>query len=186
MTTLHKVQAAVINVAEQSDANTATLAERVSAAVSALRSYVPVDAANPRDTAEFKAAADSVKVALRQVYVKAPRFKGRDRSEPVNMVMVKNVLDMTDAAREALPKDCEERKAWDAMLTYCRNIWRDIADAAFPKSDATDAAKAEKKKKAPTADAILANIDAFLNANPAPAPILVANLFDQIAARRPK
>ena len=183
MTTLHKVQAAVINFAEQSDANAATLAERVSAAVAALKSYVPADAANPRDTAEFRAAADSIKVALRQVYVKAPRFKGRDRSEPVNMVMVKNVLDMTDAAREALPKDCEERKAWDAMLTYCRNIWRDIADAAFPKSDATDAAKAEKKKKAPTADAILANLDAFLNANPAPAPVLVNNLFDQIVAR---
>lgn len=184
MTTLHKVQAAVINVAEQSDANAATIAERVSAAVSALRSYVPVDAANPRDTAEFKAAADSVKVALRQVYVKAPRFKGRDRSEPVNMVMVKNVLNMTDAAREALPKDCDERKAWDAMLTYCRNIWRDIADAAFPKPVTDDAATDKaSKKKAPTADTILANLDAFLNANPAPAPVLVNNLFDQIVAR---
>jgi hypothetical protein len=185
MSTLHKVQAAVINVAEQSDANTATLAERVSAAVAALRSYVPVDAANPRDTAEFKAAADSIKVALRQVYIKAPRFKGRDRSKPVNMVMVKNVLNMTDEAREALPKECDERKAWDAMLTYCRNIWRDIADASFPKPDTDgDAAKSGKAKKAPTADTILANLDAFLASNPAPA--LVANLFDQIAARRPK
>jgi hypothetical protein len=183
MTTLHTLQAAVVNVAEQSDANTATLAERVSAAVAALRAYVPENSGSPRDTAEFKTAGDSVKVALRQVYVKAPRFKGRDRSEPVNMVMVKNVLNMTDAAREALPKDCEERKAWDAMLTYCRNIWRDIADAAFPKPT-TEKPKTDATKKAPTPDAILAALDAFLASDPAPA--LVANLFDQFAARRPK
>jgi hypothetical protein len=183
MTTLHKVQAAVINVAEQSDANVATLAERVSAAVSALRSYVPVDAAAPRETAEFKAAADSIKVALRQVYVKRARFIGRDRATPVNMKLAEAVLNMSDAQREALPKDCDERKIWDAMLTYCRNIWRDIADAAFPKPT-TGKPKADATKKAPTPDAILAALDAFLASDPAPA--LVANLFDQFAARRPK
>ena len=185
MTTLHTVQAAVVSVAEQNDANTATLAERVAAAVTALRAYVPADATAPRDTAEFKNAADTIKVALRQVYVQRARFTGRDRSAPVNMVMAEAVLNMTDAQREALAKDGEERKVWDAMLAYCRNIWRDIADAAFPKADKADGeGKAKGKAKAtPTPDTILANLDAFLADNPAPA--LVANLFDQIAKRRP-
>jgi hypothetical protein len=74
------------------------------------------------------------------------------------------------------------------MLAYCRNIWRDIADAAFPKADKADKADGEgnakgKAKATPTPDTILANLDAFLADNPAPA--LVANLFDQIVKRRP-
>lgn len=187
MTTLIEVQAAVIGVAQQDDVNAVTLAERVADAVATLRAYVPADAAAPRDTVEFKNAAESVKVALRDIYVQRQRYTGRDRSAPVNMVLAEAVLNMKDADREALPKDCEERKIWSAMLAYCRNIWRDIADAAFPKADAAEggeAGAAKKDKKAPTPDAILANLDAFLASNPAPA--LVANLFDQIAMRRPK
>jgi len=185
MTTLYTVQAAVISVAEQNDVNTATLTERVAAAVTALRNYVPADAIAPRDTVEFKTAADSIKVALREVYIQRTRFTGRDRSAPVNMVMAQTVLNMTAEQREALPKDGEERKVWDAMLAYCRNIWRDIADAAFPKSDKVDGEGTAKgkAKSAPTPDTILANLDAFLASNPAPA--LVAILFDQIAKRRP-
>ena len=186
MTTLYTVQAAVVSVAEQNDVNITTLAERVAYAVDTLRAYVPADAIAPRDTIEFKTAADSIKVALREVYIQRPRFTGRDRSAPVNMVMAQTVLNMTAEQREALPKDGEERKVWDAMLAYCRNIWRDIADAAFPKSDKVDSegtAKADKAKSAPTPDTILANLDAFLASNPAPA--LVAILFDQIAKRRP-
>ena len=185
MTTLYTVQAAVVSVAEQNDANTVTLAERVAVAVDALRAYVPAESIAPRDTAEFKTAADTIKVALRQVYIQRARFTGRDRSAPVNMVMAENVLNMTAEQREALPKDGEERKVWDATLAYCRNIWRDIADAAFPKSDKVDSEGTAKGKvkAAPTSDTILANLDAFLASNPA--PVLVANLFDQIAKRRP-
>jgi len=185
MTTLYTVQAAVVSVAEQNDVNTTTLAERVAYAVDTLCAYVPADSIAPRDTIEFKTAADSIKVALREVYIQRPRFTGRDRSAPVNMVMAQTVLNMTAEQREALPKDGEERKVWDAMLAYCRNIWRDIADAAFPKSDKVDGEGAAKgkTKTAPTPDTILANLDAFLASNPAPA--LVAILFDQIAKRRP-
>ena len=186
MITLYTVQAAVVSVAEQNDANTVTLAERVAVAVDALRAYVPAESIAPRDTAEFKTAADTIKVALRQVYIQRARFTGRDRSAPVNMVMAENVLNMTAEQREALPKDGEERKVWDATLAYCRNIWRDIADAAFPKSDNKvdgEGTAKGKVKAAPTSDTILANLDAFLASNPA--PVLVANLFDQIAKRRP-
>ena len=185
MTTLYTVQAAVVSVAEQNDANTVTLAERVAVAVDALRAYVPAESIAPRDTAEFKTAADTIKVALRQVYIQRARFTGRDRSAPVNMVMAEAVLKMTAEQREALPKDGEERKVWDATLAYCRNIWRDIADAAFPKSDKVDSEGTAKgkAKTSPTSDTILANLDAFLASNPA--PVLVANLFDQIAKRRP-
>jgi hypothetical protein len=185
MITLYTVQAAVVSVAEQNDANTVTLAERVAVAVDALRAYVPAESMTPRDTAEFKNAADTIKVALREVYIQRARFTGRDRSAPVNMVMAENVLKMTAEQREALPKDGEERKVWDATLAYCRNIWRDIADAAFPKSDKVDSEGTAKgkTKAAPTPDTILANLDAFLASNPAPA--LVAILFDQIAKRRP-
>jgi hypothetical protein len=185
MTTLHTVQAAIINYADQADASDLAVSEAVSKAVAALVSYVPEGAADPRQTAEFKAVGDSVKVALRSIYVKRQRFTGRDRSGEVNMKLARSVLDMPDAEREALPKDSEAKKIWAAMLTYCRNIWRDVADEAFPKTNETgETGKASKAKKAPTPDAILANLDAFLASNPA--PTLVANLFDQIMSRRPK
>lgn len=182
MVTLHELEAAVVDVAKQDDTNDETLAKRVEVAVAKLLGYVPAGATSPRDTTEFKTASNSVKVALRSVYLERQRYKGRDRSEPVNMAMVKAVMNMTAEDREKLPKDAPERAAWDAMLAYCRNIWRDIADIAFPKADDASA-KPGKGKKTPTPDTILANLDAFLASNPA--PMLVANLFDQIAKRRP-
>jgi len=183
MTTLHTVQAAIINYADQTDVADMAVAEVKAKAVASLKSYIPEGAADPRQTAEFKAAGDSVKVALRQVYAKRQRFTGRDRTGLVNKALVKSLLDMPDADREALPKDSEAKKIWTAMLTYCRGIWADVADEAFPKPKA-EKSESDKVKKAPTPDAILENLDAFLASNPAPA--LVANLFDQIMSRRPK
>ena len=183
MTTLHTVQAAIINYADQTDAADMAVAEVKAKAVASLKSYIPEGAVDPRQTAEFKAAGDSVKVALRSIYAKRQRFTGRDRSGEVNMRLARSLLDMTDADREALPKDSEAKKIWSAMLTYCRGIWADVADEAFPKPKA-EKSETDKAKKAPTPDAILANLDAFLASNPAPA--LVSNLFDQIATRRPK
>ena len=183
MTTLHTVQAAIINYADQTDRSAQAIAEVKAKAVSTLKAYIPEGVSDARQSAEFKAAGDSVKVALRSVYVSQPRFTGRDRSGEVNMTLAKSLLDMSDADREALPKDSEAKKIWSAMLTYCRGIWADIADEAFPKPKA-EKSETDKAKKAPTPDAILANLDAFLASNPAPA--LVANLFDQIMTRRPK
>ena len=181
MTTLFQVQAAVIDYARQQDANESTLAERVQLAVDALKAYVPADALNPRESAEFKNAAESVKFELRAVYLDSQRYIGRDRKTPVNMVMARAVANMTEAEREKLAKDSAERKAWDAMLAYCRNIWRDIADLAYPKPETANDSASESKKKAPTPDAILAGIDAWLATNPDQA--LVNNFFDQVSKR---
>ena len=155
MSTLFQVRATILDYAKQQDSNESTLAERVALAVAALKAYVPADALNPRETAEFKNAAESVKFELRAVYLDAPRFKGRDRSEPVNMVMVRAVANMPEAEREKLAKDSTEKKAWDAMLAYCRNIWRDIADEAFPKPKAD---KPQAEEKHASADQVLATI----------------------------
>ena len=184
MTTLFQVRSTILDYAKQQDSNESTLAERVDLAVNALRDYVPADALNPRESAEFKNAAESVKFELRAVYLDSQRYTGRDRSGVVNMVMARAVANMTESEREKLAKDSPERKAWDAMLAYCRNIWRDIADLAYPKQDNANADGAAKTKKAPTPDTILANLDAFLASNPDPA--IVNTLFDQIAKRRTK
>lgn len=183
MSTLFQVRSTILDYAKQQDSNESTLAERVALAVDALRDYVPADALNPRESAEFKNAAESVKFELRAVYLDSQRYIGRDRKTPVNMVMARAVANMTESEREKLAKDSAERKAWDAMLAYCRNIWRDIADLAYPKEDASGAVESSKKK-VPTPDTILANLDAFLASNPDPA--IVNTLFDQIAKRRTK
>ena len=184
MSTLLEVQAAVLDYARQQDANESTLSERVNLAVDALQLYVPADALNPRDTAEFKNAAETIKVQLREVYLESQRYTGRDRSGVVNMVLAKQVAETPETEREKWAKDSTERKIWDAMLAYCRNIWRDIADLAYPKQTTGGAASESSKKKAPTPDTILANLDAFLASNPDPA--IVNTLFDQIAKRRTK
>ena len=180
MSTLFQVRSTILDYAKQQDSNESTLAERVDLAVNALKAYVPADALNPRETAEFKNAAESVKFELRAVYLDSPRFVGRDRKTPVNMVMARAVANMTESEREKLAKDSAERKAWDAMLAYCRNIWRDIADLAYPKPE-TGGASTKSEKKAPTPDAILAGIDAWLATNPDQA--LVNNFFDQVSKR---
>ncbi len=180
MTTLHTVQAAIINYADQTDAADMAVAEVKAKAVASLKSYIPEGAADPRQTAEFKAAGDSVKVALRQVYAKRQRFTGRDRTGLVNKALVKSLLDMPDAEREALPKDSEGRKVWTAMLTYCRGIWADVADAAFPKPKA-EKSESDKAKKAMTSDDLLAGLDSILASKPAPG--LVDTLESQIRRR---
>lgn len=180
MITLSQVQAAILDYARQQDASESILAHRVNVAADTLKSYVPADALNPRDTAEFKNAAESVKVQLREVYLESQRYTGRDRSGVVNMVLAKQVVETPEADREKWAKDSTERKIWDAMLAYCRNIWRDIADEAFPKPE-TGGASTKSEKKAPTPDALLAGIDAWLATKPDQA--LVNNFFDQVSKR---
>jgi hypothetical protein len=185
-TTLFDVQSAILAVAETEGGNAQRMADTIALAVDTLVAYIPVDALDPRATPEFTNAAEAVKVALREVYLKYPRYTGKGATRrPVNMELAKHVAGLSDADREKLDKDSEGRKAWDSMLAYCRKNWQRIADEAFPKPDtATESDAAGKTgKKAPSPDAILANIDAFMNASPAPAPALVATLFDQIRAR---
>ena len=181
--TLAYITTLAASLADADDTHAQAVEDGLRTLATALVQYIP-SSDKPRDSAEFKAAADGVKAVFRGKYLNRQRHtgKGADR-RPVNMAMAKMVSDMPEADREKLAKDAPERKVWDAILAYARLNWKRVADIAFPV--ATDSAgSTEKAKKAPTPDAILAALDAFLESNPAPA--LVANLFDQFAARRPK
>ena len=105
MSTLFQVRSTILDYAKQQDSNESTLAERVALAVAALKAYVPADALNPRESAEFKNAAESVKFELRAVYLDSQRFVGRDRKTPVNMVMARAVANMPEADREKLASE---------------------------------------------------------------------------------
>lgn len=167
------------NFAKAEDTAGDIISDGLRTAGASLKEYVG-DAANPRESEQFKSAGEAVKLALRSVYVSKQRHMGRDRSEPVSMTMIKNLLNMADAEREKLAKDSPEKKAWTAMLAYSRKIWSRIADEAFPKP--TNESGANGAKKAPSADSILANLDAFI-AQHGKESALAKNLADQIRAR---
>lgn len=179
MSSMKIVIADSCNFAKAEDTAEGIVSDGLRTAGASLKEYVG-DAANPRESEHFKAAGDAVKLALRSVYISKQRHMGRDRSKPVNMAMVKNLLNMADAEREKLAKDSPEKKAWEAMLAYSRKIWSRIADEAFPKPTSESGANASKK--VPTADAILANLDAFI-AQHGKESALAKNLADQIRAR---
>jgi len=179
MSSMKIVIADSCNFAKAEDTAEGIVSDGLKTAGASLKEYVG-DATNPRESEHFKAAGDAVKLALRAVYISKQRHFGRDRSEPVNMAMVKNLLNMADAEREKLDKDSPEKKAWGAMLAYSRKIWSRIANEAFPKPESESGANGSKK--APTADAILANVDAFL-AKHGKESTLAKNLADQIRAR---
>jgi len=180
MSSMKIVIADSCNFAKAEDTAEGIVSDGLKTAGASLKEYVG-DVANPRESEHFKAAGDAVKLALRTVYISKQRHFGRDRAEPVNMAMVKNLLNMSDAEREKLDKDSPEKKAWGTMLAYSRKIWSRIADEAFPKP-AKEGDSANGSKKAPTADAILANVDAFL-AKHGKESTLAKNLADQIRAR---
>ena len=167
------------NFAKAEDTAGDIISDGLRTAGASLKEYVG-DADNPRESEHFKSAGDAVKLALRSVYISKQRHFGRDRAEPVNMAMVKTLLNMADAEREKLAKDSPEKKAWGAMLAYSRKIWSRIANEAFPKPEGESGANGSKK--APTADAILANLDAFI-AQHGKESTLAKNLADQIRAR---
>lgn len=183
MVTLAYITTLAASLADADDSHAEAVEDGLRTLARALVEYVP-SSDKPRDSAEFKEAAEGVKVVFRSKYLNRQRYtgKGADR-HPVNMAMAKIISDMPEADREKLAKDALERKVWEGILAYARQNWKRIADIAFP-VPTDSAASTEKTKKAPTPDAILAALDAFLESNPAPA--LVANLFDQFAARRPK
>lgn len=180
MSSMKLVVATACDYAKVQDAAEDMVSDGLKTAAKSLKAYIPEDATNPRETEQFKSAGDAVKLALRAVYASKQRYTGRDRSTPVNTAMLKTLLDMPDAEREKLAKDSPEKKAWTAMLADCRKVWSRIADEAFPKPKTEDAANSGKK--APSADSILANLDAFI-AQHGKDSILAKNLADQIRAR---
>ena len=95
----------------------------------------------------------------------------------------REVLDATHETRAAWVDGSEQKKVWLKIQHFGRTKLQRVCAVIWPPAE-SDNAGGNKAKKAPTPDTILANLDAFLASNPA--PVLVATLFDQIAARRPK
>lgn len=185
--TLVQLVASAEQYADAQD-NAAAQVETGLAGVAAdLKGYVP-ESDNPRESVEFKTAAEAVKVAFRRKYAARQRVttveqEGRKVKVPVNMDLARSVVNATDETRAAWAKDSEQKKVWDLALAYARMNWARIADAAFGKaSPGSDSAGTSKGKKAPTPDAILANIDAFLAEHGKASP-LAKTLADQIRAR---
>jgi hypothetical protein len=103
------------------------------------------------------------------------------------------VLDSTEQTREGWAADSTERKIWDAILSFGRTKLQRVTLKLWPKTEsseasATDAtgeageASATETKEAPTADTILANIDAFI-AEHGKDSMLSKTLRDQINRR---
>ena len=132
--------------------------------------------APPTSNKIFDDACDALRAAYRSQYCNRVR-KG------VNMVMAREVLDATHETRAAWVDGSEQKKVWLKVQHFGRTKLQRVCAVIWPPVE-SDNAGADKAKKAPTPDTILANLDAFLASNPA--PVLVATLFDQIAARRPK
>lgn len=135
-------------------------------------------------SAEWAHIVDDARAVFGEAFFKAPRMAG---GKPVDLDAARVAYTATDA--KALPKP--DKALRKAVQDYVRVAVRQNVTALVPelpdtgKADgATDGAAegtGEATKAAPTPDAILAGLDAFLASNPAPA--LVATLFDQIGKR---
>jgi hypothetical protein len=135
-------------------------------------------------SAEWAHIVDDARTVFGEAFFKAPRMAG---GKSVDLDAARVAYTATDAKSLPAP-DKAMRKA---VQDYVRVAVRQNVTALVPelpdngKADgATDGAgegTGETAKAAPTPDAILAGLDAFLASNPAPA--LVATLFDQIAKR---
>ena len=136
---------------------------------------VDLDAARNNNKV-FDDACDALRAAYRSQYCNRVR-KG------VNMVLAREVLDATAETRATWMDGSEQKKVWGKIQHFGRTKLQRVCDVIWPPAE-SDNTGGNKTKKAPTPDTILANLDAFLASNPA--PVLVATLFDQIAARRPK
>jgi hypothetical protein len=137
-----------------------------------------------KGTETFDMACEALKVGYRSQFPNRVRFTGKgDKRKAINMELAKMVLDAPDTERVNWHKDSEQKKIWDAMLAFARTKLQRVLIEVFGKAE-SDGANGGKAKKAPTPDAILAALDAFLESKPA--EDLVNNLFDQIATRRKK
>jgi hypothetical protein len=132
--------------------------------------------ATPVKNKIFDDACDALRAAYRSQYCNRVRAG-------VNMVLAREVLDASAETRAAWVDGSEQKKIWSKIQHFGRTKLQRVCAVIWPPVESGEAG-AGKTKKAPTPDTILANLDAFLASNPAPA--LVATLFDQIATRRPK
>jgi hypothetical protein len=139
---------------------------------------VSIDTA-PKGNKVFDDACEALRVGFRSQYCNRIRKIG---GVVVNTELARMVLDATETVREGWAKDSTEKKIWTAVLGFGRTKLQRVALVLWPKTSTDDAAT-KGAKKAPTPDAVLANLDAFLASNPDAA--LVKNLFDQIMQRRP-
>lgn len=161
-----------------------TSAEAIGVAVAQARSAWLASRDAVLKSAEWAHIVDDARAVFGEAFFKAPRMAG---GKPVDLDAARVAYTATDA--KALPKP--DKALRKAVQDYVRVAVRQNVTALVPelpdtgKADgATDGAAegtGEAVKAAPTPDAILAGLDAFLASNPAPA--LVATLFDQIGKR---
>lgn len=136
-------------------------------------------------SAEWAHIVDDARTVFGEAFFKAPRMAG---GKSVDLDAARVAYTATDA--KSLP--APDKALRKAVQDYVRVAVRQNVTALVPelpetgKADgATDGAgegTGDATKAAPTPDAILAGLDAFLASNPAPE--LANNLFDQIAKRQ--
>jgi hypothetical protein len=205
--TLEMLQARAVEQV-QSDDTAETLLDSGAAGTAAmfgeylLSQGVDLSDTAPKGNKVYEIAAETLRVAFRSQYCNKPRFMKADKADkatskktrkPVNMVLAREVLDTKPETRETWAKDSEQRKIWDAIGAFGRTKLQRVALVLWPKIETGDTATAEagedatestevEVKEAPTADAILANIDAFI-AKHGKDSMLSKNLRDQINLR---
>jgi hypothetical protein len=197
--TLEMLQARAIEQVQSDDTAETLLDSGAAGTAAMLGEYLLSQGVDLSDTAPkgnkvYEIAAETLRVAFRSQYCNKPRHTGKGaKRKPVNMVLAREVLDVKPETRETWAKDSEHRKIWDAICGFGRTKLQRVSLVLWPKIETGDTATAEtgedatestepEVKKAPTADAILANIDAFI-AEHGKDSMLSKNLRDQINLR---
>jgi len=128
----------------------------------------------------FENACETLRASYRSQYCNRVR-KG------VNMVTAREVLDAAPATRADWSDDSEHKKIWMKIQHFGRTKLQRVCNIIWPPADDGKAGNGKAKAKAATTDDVIAALDSFLGSDVAKSnPVLVANLFDQIAKRRPK
>jgi hypothetical protein len=199
--TLAMLQARAVEQA-QADDNAETVLETGAAGTAVmLADYltaagIKFDTKAPKGNPVFENACEALRVGFRSQYCNKPRHTGNKKNrQPVNMELARMVLDATEQTRESWAKDSTERKIWDAILAFGRTKLQRVTLKLWPKVESSgasttgtagetgEASETETEtKKAPTADAILANVDAFI-AEHGKDSMLAKTLRDQINLR---
>jgi len=188
----------------QADDNAETMLEMGAAGTAAmLADYltaggIKFDTGAPKGNLVFENACEALRVGFRSQYCNKPRHTGNKKNrKPVNMELARMVLDSTEQTREGWAADSTERKIWDAVLSFGRTKLQRVTLKLWPKTESSEASATDatgetgeasatetetETKKAPTADAILANIDAFITEHGKDS-MLSKTLRDQINRR---